>query len=643
MEFQDQKIQYPSEEIIKPVFGKPNYEFIILWILNNNELCTWGNLKKKIKHSTLSIYLKRLRERGYIKKSEFNKYRITSKGKDRYYELSEARGKKKKLNYPPKSILRRREYDHWILWMVYNNNSCKWSHFLDPPLSINQSSLSKNLNSLIDKGFIKKEEKEYRITRLGKSEYSNILKLYDLDRQSLLEDEKKRIKEITKRTINFFDKYKIKNREIHFRFLNNKLKLPYEKIKSTLESEEEYDKVLLYLSINHPDQFPNYISPEEFSEKFSINLVKLKFVILRIVEENIFPIKFFKLELENDEYYYLQVNEKLERMLNAIVEDHITKFSYLNSLYGEIPGKTSPLTMESTVSSILEEICITLFDSGLKKSLRKFLPVYIKYLAYKIEKERKLLDTTDKLEGLIWQEIQMKLMNYIEVKYPVESKEVIRTIQEIDKAIELNPKKSDLYYSKSKFLINLGKYKESIEILDKMLLNFPQEEKNIQIKRAYILKEMKNIEAGLNIIEDLIQNYPEDNNLLNYKAFWLQYLNREEEALEIISKLIKLEPTNATYHDTYGEILMFFGKHEQAIEEFLKTLEISSDHWYVYQTYIKLGLCYKEIEDSKLANKYLQKGIEALESSTEDQDTKSKWNTIANLFLEEIKLLEEEF
>ncbi|MFX1499870.1 MAG: tetratricopeptide repeat protein [Promethearchaeota archaeon] len=643
MEFQDQKIQYPSEEIIKPLFGKPNYEFIILWILNNNEVCTWGHLKKKIKHSTLSIYLKRLKDRGYIVKSEFNKYRITSKGKDRYYELSETREKKRKLNYPPKSILRRREYDHWILWMLYNNNYCKWSDFLESPLSINQSSLSKNLNSLMDKGFIKKEEKDYRITRLGKSEYSNILKLYDLDRQSLLEDEEKRIKEITKRTINFFDKYKIKDKEIKFRFLNNKLKLPYEKIKSTLESEEEYDKVLLYLSINHPDQFPKYISPEDFSEKFDINLVKLKFIILRIVEENIFPIKFFKLELENEKYYYLQVNEKLERILKAIVEDHITKFSYLNSLYEEIPDKTSPFTMESTVSSILEEICITLFDSGLKKSLKKFLPVYINYLAYKIEKERKLVDKVDKLEGLIWQDIQIKLINLIEVKYPMESKEVIRTIQEIDKAIESNPKKSDLYYSKSKFLIDLGKYNESIDILDEMLSNFPQEEKNIQIKRAYVLKEMKDIKAGLNIIEDLIQKYPEDNNLLNYKAFWLQYLYREEEAFETIRNLIELEPNNATYHDTYGEILMFFDKHEQAIEEFLKTLEISSDNWYGYQTYIKLGLCYKEVEDSKLAIKFLQRGIEALESSKEDHDTKRKWNKIANLFLEEIELLEEEF
>lgn len=637
------KCNYPPEEIIKPIFGKPNFEFIILWILNNNEICTWADLKVKVKHSTLSIYLKKLIERGYIEKSSFNQYQITSKGRDRYYELSQARQKKRKLSYPPKAILRRRNYDHWILWMVYNNNYCKWSDFLEPPLSINQSSLSKNLNLLIEKEFVRKEEKEYRITRLGKTEYSNMLRQYDLDRQSILEEEGKRIKEITKKTTKFFKEYKIKDEDIKFRFLNNKLKLPYEKVKSTLDNEDEYDKILLFLSINHPDRFPNYLSAEEFSNKYDINLVKLNFFILRIVEESIFPIKFFKLDVEGKKTFYFQVNEKIERMLNAIVEDHITRYSYLNNLYEETPGKISPLTMESTVIAILDEICGTLFDNGLRESLNNLLPDYIDYLAYKIEKERKLLDVYDKLEGLIWHEIQTKFFELIEINYPVKTNQARNTLMEIDKAIKLRPKNSDLYYSKSRILIDIGEYKEGLSVLDKMLSAFPKEEINIQIKRAYVLKEMKKIEAGLEIIETLLEKYPNNTDVLNYKAFWLQYLNRKKESLELIQKIIDNEPDNATYHDTYGEILMYFTNYEKAIKEFQKSIEISSEDWYVYQTYIKLGICYKELENYELAIDHFQKGIKAIEESTIDQETKTKWNTIATLFLAEIEQLENEF
>jgi tetratricopeptide (TPR) repeat protein len=643
---------YPPEEIIKPIFGKPNYEFIILWILNNNDVCTWANLKEKITHSTLSNYLSRLKDRGYVEKSTFNQYRITSKGKDRYYELSEAKQKIRKLSFPPHAIIRRRNYNHWILWMVSNNNYCMWSDFSGPPLSINQSSLSKNLNSLLDKKFIRKEEKEYRITRLGKTEYSNMLRLYDLDRQSILEEESKRIKEITKSTTSFFKEYKIEDVDIKFRFLNNKLKLPYEKVKSTLNSEEEYDKILLYLSINHPDRFPHYLSPEEFSKKYDINLIKLNFVILRIVEENIFPIKFFKLDLANGKTFYFQVNEKLERMLNVIVEDHVIKFTYLNNLNEETSEGPSPLTMESTANAILEEIIENLFKPGLRSALKTFLPDYINYLAYKIEKERKLIDTFDKLEGLIWKEIQ--IISFSEVQEQSEkrtelsfyidpAKSFEETLEEINKTIERNPKELDLYYIKSKILIYFDKYKEALIFLDGMVKDFPESEKDLKMKKASILKRMRDLAGGFEIINELIKKYPEDSDLLNYKALWYQYLNNREEALKVIQGLIEREPNNGIYHDSYGEILMAFNDHELAIGKFQRVIELNPNSWYIYQTYIKLGICYRVLEDYDLALEHLTKGEELIDQSPGDNNTKQMWHSYAKPFIEEIKELIEDF
>jgi tetratricopeptide (TPR) repeat protein len=643
---------YPPEEIITPVFGKPNYEFIILWILNNNDVCTWANLKEKITHSTLSNYLNRLKDRGYVKKSTFNQYKITSTGKDRYYELSEAKQKKRKLSYPPDAILRRRNYDHWILWMVSNNNYCKWSDFSEPPLSINQSSLSKHLNSLLDKEFVRKEEKNYRISRLGKTEYSNLLRLYDLDRQSILEEESKRVKEITKSTTSFFKEYNIEDIDIKFRFLNNKLKLPYEKVKSTLDSEEAYDKILLYLSINHPDRFPHYLSPEAFSKKYNINLIKLNFVILRIVEENIFPTKFFKLDLASGKTFYFQVNEKLERMLNVIVEDHITKFTYLNNLNEKTSEGLPPLTMESIVNAILEEIIDNLFNSGLRSALKTFLLNYINYLAYKIEKERKLDDTFDKLEGLIWKEIQT--FNFSEVQeqfdkrtklnfYIDSAKSFEETLKEINKAIERNPKERDLYYIKSKILIYFDKYNEALILIDGMVKDFPENEKNLKMKKAFILKRMRDLDGGFEIIDELIKKYPEDNDLLNYKAFWFQYLNNKEEALKIVQKLIEREPDNGIYHDSYGEILMAFNDHELAIDKFQRAIELNPNSWYLYQTYIKLGICYRVLEDYDLALEHLTKGEALIDQSLGDNDTKQMWHSYAKPFIKEIKVLIEDF
>ncbi|MFX0029362.1 MAG: hypothetical protein ACFE8B_09140 [Candidatus Hermodarchaeota archaeon] len=834
---------YPPDEILNPIIGKPNYEYIILWILSNNETCSWSDLKEKVNRSTLSIYLNKLKREGYISKTQFNEYRITSKGRERYYELSQMKKGKTKLSYPPKVILAKRNYHHTILWMVYNNNFCKWADFREEPLSINQSSLSKNMNLLIDKGFVTKENKEYRITRPGKTQYSKMLTFYDLDRQSILEEESKRIADLTQKTLKFFDSFQIKERNIQFRFLNSVLRLDYDKIKSVLKDEDDFHKILLFLAINHPNEYPKYITPKDFSDKYRIKQTTLDYYVDEIVENQIYPIRFFKLAVPPDKYYYFQSGEKLEMMLQVITEEHITKFTYLNKLFEDSSDLILPLNMSSTVNAILEEACQNIFNEGLKSSLRKFLPGYINYLAYKIEKEKKLIGVSDKLEGIIWQDIpeilqaesknqykfisenemnyyldksilntpqpylasffktdklnykiqqyiqsteydeslrleeigkafgpsKSKIKNldlniikgfilchlnrnkesielldnqidfslineeeqtyisglfvlgfsytaigdvenalnmankavetfpnhaicyalkglilgynkiynfssdiakkedglsYIEKAINLESNDVMKArfhhlktlilleldqyenaIVSVEKALELNPKNLDFYNSKIRILLYFDQFDDIISILDKLILEFPEGERNLKIKKAYILKEMKNVEGGLEIINELLEKYPDDNNLLLNKIYWLQYLDERELVMDTIEKLINKNPESSIFHDTYGEILMNFEDYEKAAAEFLKTIELAreSDEWYINQTFIKLGICYKELENYDLAIENLSKGQEYTNKCFCDLETKKKWLAIVNLYLAEIEQLEVDF
>ncbi|MFX1376898.1 MAG: hypothetical protein ACFFA0_13920 [Promethearchaeota archaeon] len=833
---------YPPDEILQPVIGKPNYEYIILWILSNNETCSWSDLKEKVNRSTLSIYLNKLKREGYILKSQFNEYRITSKGRERYYELGQVKKGGRKLSYPPKVILDKRNYDHTILWMVYNNNYCKWADFLEDPLLINQSSLSKNMNLLIEKGFVIKENKEYTISRSGKLEYSKMLSLYDLDRQSILEEESKRIAELTQKTIKFFETFQIREKNIQFRFLNCVLRLDYERIKSVLKDEDDFRKILLFLSINHPNEYPKYVSPEEFSKKFRIKQTTLNYYIDEIVENQIYPIRFFKLKVLPDNYYYFQSDEKIEMMLRVITEEHITKFTYLNKLFEDSSDLILPLNMNSTVNAILEEACQNIFNEGLKNSLKIFLPGYIRYLAYKIEREKLLIGVSDKLEGIIWQnipemiqtnisqtkyqfisesemsyyldmsifealqpyiplyfepeELNSKIQNYIQSKDYDENlrleelkkifsdsdsklrnlelnvvkgiilchlnryKESIELLNEktdlslinkddeiyipslfvlafsymalgdlenalmmsnkaieiyskhslsyalnglvfgynniytfnpkiadtedgiskiekaitlesnnsikanyyhlkghillelnsyddalssIDTAIKLNPNFLEFYYSKIRILIYFDEFDKIIKLLDRLLEDFPDKEKNLKIKKAYVLKEKKEIEAGLDIINELIEKYPKDNNLLLNKIYWLQYLDEKEIVLITIEDLIEKNPDMGIYHDTYGEILMNFEEYEKAAIQFLKTIELASEEWYINQTYIKLGICYKELENFSEAIENLVKGQEFTNKCFCDLDTKKKWLAIVNLYMAEIEQIQSEF
>lgn len=824
------EINYPPKEIINPpAYEKKNYDHLILWMLKNNDVCKWSDFTQEpleIPTSTLGRHLDTLFRRELIEKISKGNYRITAKGENRFYELSRTKEKKRKLNYPPKIILRRRNYDDWILWMVYNNSSCKWSDFIDErsPVRINQSSLSKNMKDLIDNGFIKKDDKNYIITHSGKLEYSRMLQNYDLDRQTILEEETKRIEDITKDIIPFFEQFNIGDTDIQFRFLNNVLKLSYEILEGSLDHEKDFWKVLLFLSINHPNRYPDYISTKEFSKKYEIDELDLQFNLRRIIEKEIYPVKFYELNVEPDRQYFFQSDEKLEMMLRAITEDYLTKFAYLNKLFSRVAD------INSTINDILEEICEILFHKDLKGSLREFLPKYIEYLAYKIETERKLIDTFDKIEGIIWREVQNYsigtqkppfiedcevfyyadpvildvLEPYYDSKYKtpfnkakrlIESNEypkalkvmdsaikagqkdlgiiilrslilsvlekntqVIKLIKKeidfsqnfrenletapiflllslsyitigdikkareiadiafknfpehslsfatrglvegynliynlepekadinsvlndidkaisldpldlnksryfqlsstillgshkydkaleaIDKAVKLNPDKFDIYDSKINILLYSNRYSELLKLLDQLIELFPDSEKYLKIKKAYVHKNMRNLEAGFKVIHELERKYPDDSDILNSKVYFLQYLNRKEEAIETIKKLIEKEPDKAMFHDTYGEMLMNLQEYEKASEEFLKAIELEPYEWFTFQTYIKLGICYRELGNYEEAEENLKKGNDLTNKCYCDYDIKNKWLTIANLFISELEELKE--
>ena len=630
-------VNYPPEKILRPPnLNKPDYDHIILWMLENNDICKWVDFHQEIPTGTLSRHLEKLKRKGLVENFTRGCYRITSEGKKKFNELSTAEKKGRKINYPPKVILRSgRNYSHWILWMVYNNNYCERSDFQRDPISINQSSLSKNLGLLSEKGLIIKEDGKYLITQAGKSEYSRMLQNYDLDRQTILEEEGKRIEELTKKTMKFFEKCNIKDENIQFRFLNNVLRLDYEKVKPILKDEETFHKILLFLSINHPNNYPNYISSENFSKTYHIKKTTLDFFIEEISEAKIYPLRFFKLKKAPDEQYFFQSDGIIEKILRVITENEITKASYLNRLYSESTTSMPKIDMNSIINDIVKRSCESLLNKNLNSSLKELLPEYIEFLAYKIESKRKLKAAYDKLEGIIWQNITDAFQTQTSEDLGIQYEEKIK---EIEKKIKKDPENLDIYYEKIRILIYFNQYRKAINLLDSLLEIFPKDEKDIQILKAAILKRAQDIEAGLEIINNLIQKFPKDNDLICYKAYWMQYLDNKQESLEIIQDLVNTEPENGLYYDTFGEILMYFEEYEEAAKKFVKSMVLGAKEWYIFQTYIKLGICYTQMrENLGLAVEYLKKGIEMTKKNVQDPESKQKWLAIANLFLSELE------
>ena len=257
---------------------------------------------------------------------------------------------------------------------------------------------------------------------------------------------------------------------------------------------------------------------------------------------------------------------------------------------------------------------------------------YVNYLAYKIEAKREIREFNDKLEGLIWQD----LIKIIETKDSDNLKsQFINRIKEIDDQLINNPNDFNLYSSKLSILLYYEQLDDVLQLLDQMLIKFPKNEIDLSMKKALVLRRFKDIRGGLDIIDMLIDKYPNNDELLNYRVYWLQYLNQKDKALNLIQDLIEKYPENAIYYDTRGEILMRYEEYKKAIIDLLKSIELAKDEWYIYQTYIKLGICYNTV-NKELAIEYLDRGKKLIEKNEANSEEEKKWLVIANLYLSQI-------
>ena len=550
-------VKFPPEGIITPMKINKDFEHIILWMLYNNDYCSWSDFKSdpvNISQATLSKYLTILINNGFIEKEKKGKYKITPEGRKKYTDLQVKDALEKTLNYPPETITNKRNYDDWILWTLYNNHHCKWSDFIEEPLKINQSSLSKNINILLENGYIKKNNREYQITNSGELEYFNMLKKYDLDRQSILDEESKRVEVITDKVAEFFNDYDIDDDGIKYRFLNMVLRLDYTKVESTLSDEVDFDKILLYLAINHPDQYPKYIPAKDFALEYDIKLTTLNFFVEKIVEDNIYPIRFFKLNVSDEYTYYIQAEERLEKMLNVIIEDYIRRFTYL-SKFQKASGVQSPHIpdINELLEDITGEMSSNLFHDDLKPALKKFIPEYIEHLAYKFESEKSLINQTDKIKGIAFQ-------NVFEV---IQSFDTSETASTMFKSTD-----SEAYY----FLHN--RIFDTLDIFYLTKINFIR---TSQFKKTYFPKnsefltkiERKLARGKLSKVNDLLtENLKNlsDIELLLLKDLFYTYNGELEDSLELTEEIINKHPDEYIGYLFQSITYFFMGKLNRALE-----------------------------------------------------------------------------
>jgi hypothetical protein len=288
--------------------------------------------------------------------------------------------------------------------MLYNNDSCKWSDFLEKPLSINSHSLSKNLNQLIKDGFVEINESNYTLSKLGQKEYSKILKIYNLDYQSILEEELRKVERDRVDLEDFFKKWNIDDDEIKIIFLDFFNNLEYAKIKETIASESDFHKLLLFFSFNNLARYPEYITPQKFSKNYEISQTALDFFLQQFLKGNNFPVQIFKFNVDREQTYYFRVGERIEKMIRLIIDENIKKYSFLNLLELNTSSEERKEHSVNMFKNIITDVSTNLFNKSLKSQLITFLPTYFEFLNENLKRQiPENLD--DKLKIIAFQDI----------------------------------------------------------------------------------------------------------------------------------------------------------------------------------------------------------------------------------------------
>ncbi|GAG38457.1 unnamed protein product, partial [marine sediment metagenome] len=217
-----------------------------------------------------------------------------------------------------------------------------------------------------------------------------------------------------------------------------------------------------------------------------------------------------------------------------------------------------PLDMNSTVNAILKEACQYAFHEDFKSSLLKFLPGYINYLAYKIEKERKLLGISSKLEGIIWQDIPEILQKGISKpsQYQYIGEGVMNYYLDTGILDVLRPylaSKPDSIYKKINQSLNEKKFGVALELVDSAIKP-GKNDLDLVIYKAMILSNLNRNKESLEFLNDQIEVSQIDKNNQLYALYFFvlgfssMTLGDYEKAFDIVKNVSKLYPDHPISH-----------------------------------------------------------------------------------------------
>ena len=146
----------------------------------------------------------------------------------------------------------------------------------------------------------------------------------------------------------------------------------------------------------------------------------------------------------------------------------------------------------------------------------------------------------------------------------------------LERLLEINPEDEKLMRSKIFALNSLGRFEESMPILERLLEINPEDEKLMRSK-IFALNSLGRFEESMPILERQLEINPKDRKSLGSKIFALNSLGRFEESMPILERLLEINPEDEKSLRSKIFALNSLGRFEESMPILERLLEINPE------------------------------------------------------------------
>ncbi|ERN41491.1 serine/threonine protein kinase [Rubidibacter lacunae KORDI 51-2] len=136
-------------------------------------------------------------------------------------------------------------------------------------------------------------------------------------------------------------------------------------------------------------------------------------------------------------------------------------------------------------------------------------------------------------------------------------------------------------YNQANALALDGKYREALDVYDRVLETFPNAAR-AWLNKGFMYSQLKLFEEQLDACEHALESDPEMVEAFNCKGLALQRLGKSEEAVAMFVRTVELDSQFYQAWNNKGEALMTLGRPQEALDAFDRAKQYNPDYLFAW-------------------------------------------------------------